>query len=306
MATYFAYGSNLDAQNWRDFCARHNANAQSVKPIGPAVLPDCELVFNYRSVMRAGGALNIRERKGHFVHGALFEVSDHGWEILDLKESVAAGCYQRIAHTAIVSGGRTIPVVTYQVTRQRTENAFIAPSDEYSKFVRRGLAAFGLPSDQYEQAASNEQTQVQVDSVFVYGTLMRGESRHRAIEQHKPAELGEAQASGRLHATPEDYPMLDVHGDEPAGVVRGEFARFSDTGPVLETLDAVEAFHGYARHGHEYVRTLLEVESVRGTRHLAWTYVAGDRSMMGECIDSGCWRSHRAATRIGAGAEKTA
>ena len=306
MAIYFAYGSNLDAQNWREFCARHNANAQSMKPIGPAVLPDCELVFNYRSVLRSGGALNIRERAGHFVHGALFEVSDHGWEVLDLKESVAAGCYRRISHMAIVSGGRTVPVVTYQVTRQRTEDEFVAPSDEYTGIVRRGLAAFGLPSDQYEKAAVNEKTDAQVDSVFVYGTLMRGESRHGAIEQHRPAEFGAANAPGRLHATAADYPMLDVHGDEPAGIVRGEVARFSNTGPVLETLDRVEAFHGYARGGHEYVRTLLEVDTANGARRLAWTYVAGDRSMIGARIDSGCWRTHRASARTAAGAENPA
>jgi gamma-glutamylcyclotransferase (GGCT)/AIG2-like uncharacterized protein YtfP len=263
-------------------------------------------VFNYRSVLRSGGALNIRERKGHFVHGALFEVSDHGWQVLDLKESVAAGCYRRISHMAIVSGGRTVPVVTYQVTRQRTEDGFVAPSDEYSEIVSRGLAAFGLPSHQYDKAAVNERAAAEVDSVFVYGTLMRGESRHRAIEQHKPAELGAAHVPGHLHSTSADYPMLDVHGDEPAALVRGEFARFSDTEAVLETLDEVEAFHGYARDGHEYVRTLLEVGTARGTRRLAWTYVAGDRSMMAERIESGCWRTHRAASRAAAGAESTA
>jgi gamma-glutamylcyclotransferase (GGCT)/AIG2-like uncharacterized protein YtfP len=306
MAIYFAYGSNLDARNWREFCARHNANPKSMQPIGPALLPDCELVFNYRSVLRSGGALNIRERKGHFVHGALFEVSDHGWEVLDLKESVAAGCYRRISHMAIVAGGRTVPVVTYQVTRQRTEDGFVAPSDEYTGIVRRGLAAFGLPSHQYEKAAVNERAEAEVDSVFVYGTLMRGESRHAALERHKPAELDAAHAHGRLHATAADYPMLDVHGDDPAGLVRGEFARFPDTGPVLETLDEVEVFHGYARDGHEYVRTLLEVVTARGARRLAWTYVAGDRSMMAERIDSGCWRTHRAASRAVAGAESPA
>jgi len=299
MATYFAYGSNLDAQNWGEFCTRHNVHSQCMKPIGPAVLPDCELVFNYRSVLRAGGALNIRERKGHFVHGALFEVSDRGWEVLDIKESVAAGCYERIPHMAITPGGRTVPVVTYRVTRQRTEG-FVPPSDEYAEIVRRGLASFGLPSHQFETAAKNDRAELEVEGVFVYGTLMRGESRHGAIQRHGPQQLLPAHARGRLHATRADYPMLDVHGDAANEVVRGEFVRFPDTGSALETLDEVEAFYGYGRLEHEYVRTLLEVDTAHGERHLAWTYVGGNRSMMGARIESGCWRTHRGVERIAA------
>ncbi|NIO40733.1 MAG: hypothetical protein GTO41_11475, partial [Burkholderiales bacterium] len=141
MAVYFAYGSNLDSHNWAEFCARYDADPTCMKPIGPALLPDCELVFNYRSVIRAGGALNIRERKGHVVHGALFEVSESGWDLLDIKESVAVGCYQRITHMAIVRGGRTLPVTTYQVTAQRQEG-FVPPSEEYAQIVSRGMASF--------------------------------------------------------------------------------------------------------------------------------------------------------------------
>jgi gamma-glutamylcyclotransferase (GGCT)/AIG2-like uncharacterized protein YtfP len=292
MTLYFGYGSNLDAQNWREFCARHNADAGSMRPVGPAMLPDCELVFNYRSVLRPGGALNIRERKGQFVHGALFEVSDHGWDVLDLKESVAAGCYRRIAHMAITRGGRTTPVVTYQVTRQRTQG-FVPPSDAYSKIVRRGLADFDLPLHQYEQAATNDGARKEVDGIFVYGTLMHGESRHHAIRQHQPHALQPAHAPGRLHATVADYPMLDLdHGDTGARV-RGEVFRFADTGSVLESLDRIEDFHGYSRDGHEYVRTLLGVAAGNGECGLAWTYVAGERSMIGERIASGCWRTHQ-------------
>ena len=296
MSLYFAYGSNLDAENWREFCARHSAQPESMRPVGPAMLPDVELVFNYRSVLRPGGALNIRQRKGQFVHGALFEVSEHGWDILDLKESVAAGCYRRITHTAITAGGKTVPVVTYQVTRQRTEG-FVPPSDVYTRIVRRGLAAFGLPEHQYEKAATDEIAHKEVDGVFVYGTLMTGESRHSAIVRHEPHELHPAHAPGRLHETSEDYPTLDVHHDDADACVRGEFVQFSDTAQVLEALDHVEEFRGYGLHRQEYVRSLLEVDAGRGSRRLAWTYVTGDRSLLGRHIESGCWRSHRAAAR---------
>ncbi|UCH47641.1 MAG: gamma-glutamylcyclotransferase [Betaproteobacteria bacterium] len=292
MAIYFAYGSNLDAQNWAEFCARYDADPACMKPIGTAWLPDCELVFNYRSVLRAGGALNIRERKGHFVHGALFEVTELGWEVLDIKESVAKGCYTRIEHMAIMHGGRPLPVTTYQVTPQRQEG-FVPPSDEYSEIVSRGLKAFGLPSTQYENAARNQRSEPDAEGVFVYGTLMRGETNHDAIRQHDPEETLRGRARGRLHATAADYPMLDVHEHQVHEVVHGEFMRFFDAGPVLETLDEVETFGGYARDGNEYVRTLVEVDTGHSTTRLAWTYVVADRSIIGERIESGCWRTHR-------------
>ena len=292
MPIYFAYGSNLDAENWAAFCARYDADPACMEPIGPALLPDCELVFNYRSVLRAGGALNIRERKGHFVHGALFEVTELGWEVLDIKESVAKGCYTRIEHMAITRGGRPMPVTTYQVTPQRQEG-FVPPSDEYSQIVSRGLKSFGLPSTQLENAARNQQSEPDAEGVFVYGTLMRGETNHDAIRQHDPEETVRGRASGRLHATAADYPMLDVHEHHEQDVVHGEFMRFTDAGPVLETLDVVETFSGYATDGNEYVRTLVEVDTGHSTTRLAWTYVAADRSIVGKRIESGCWRTHR-------------
>ncbi len=122
MAVYFAYGSNLDQRDWSKFCARHNADPHCMKPIGPALLPDVELVFSYRSVLREGGALNIQPRKGQVVYGVLFDVNERGWEVLDIKESVAAGCYVRTKSVAITRGGQTTPVVTYVVTPARTDS----------------------------------------------------------------------------------------------------------------------------------------------------------------------------------------
>ncbi len=298
MADYFAYGSNLDWPNWTEFCARHGADPHCMKPIGTALLPDVELVFNYRSVLREGGALNIRPRKGQVVHGALFEVTERGWEVLDLKESVAAGCYARTPGVAITGGGRITPVVTYVVTPARTEG-FVAPSDEYTEIVLRGLSAHGLASAQYEKSARGLRPDPEVEGVFVYGTLMRDESRFGVIRQHGPAQTLHAHTRGRLYETTADYPILDLEdlrsndGVLSHDAVRGEFVRFSDLTSVLETLDEVEGFSGYANQHNEYVRTLVEVDTGGALPRRAWTYVAANRTAIGRRIDSGCWRTFR-------------
>jgi gamma-glutamylcyclotransferase (GGCT)/AIG2-like uncharacterized protein YtfP len=309
MAAYFAYGSNLDWHNWSVFCGRHAADPHCLKPITSAVLPDVELVFNYRSVLREGGALNLRPHKGQVVHGVLFDVNERGWEVLDLKESVAIGCYERTASVALMRNGETMPVVTYVVTPARTEG-FVAPSDEYTKIVLRGLSAHGLGAAQYEKSAQGVRTDPEVDGVFVYGTLMRDESRFSAIKQHSPLQTLPGRIRGSLHETDTDYPMLDLEaslGDriayggksansDPKGngeFVHGEFVRFSDMVSVLDTLDEIEAFSGYGNQHNEYVRTLAEVDTDEGSPRHAWTYVAADRAALGNLIESGCWRTFR-------------
>jgi gamma-glutamylcyclotransferase (GGCT)/AIG2-like uncharacterized protein YtfP len=296
MAVYFAYGSNLDWQNWSEFCARHGADPHCMKPIGAALLPDVELVFNYRSVLREGGALNIQPRKGQVVHGVLFEVNDRGWEALDLKESVALGCYARTPCVAILRNGQTTPVITYVVTPARIEN-FVAPSREYTEIVRRGLSAHGLPDGQYDKSARDMRPDPEVQGVFVYGTLMRDESRFGAVEQHGPGQTLHARTRGRLHETATDYPMLDLDNVRGEDIVHGEFVRFPEVAPVLETLDEIEEFAGYESQHNEYVRTLVEVDTGAALPRRAWTYVAANRAAMGRRIDSGCWRTFRGVRR---------
>jgi gamma-glutamylcyclotransferase (GGCT)/AIG2-like uncharacterized protein YtfP len=298
MAVYFAYGSNLDWRNWSTFCARHNADPRCMKAIGPALLPDAELVFNYRSVLREGGALNIQPRKGQVVHGVLYEVNARGWEVLDLKESVAIGCYARTKAVAITPNGQTTSVVTYVVTPARTEG-FIAPSDEYTEIVLRGLSAHGLASDQYEKCTQGVRPDPEVEGVFVYGTLMRDESRFAAIRKHGPVQTLHGGTRGRLHETAADYPMLDLevvrrgYGVNDDAMVLGEFLRFSDLASVLETLDEVEQFFGYASQRNEYVRTLVEIDTGGVLQRSAWTYAAAHRAAIGPRIGSGCWRTFR-------------
>ena len=269
-----------------------------MKAIGPAFLPDVELVFNYRSVLREGGALNVRSRKGQVVHGVLYEVNARGWEVLDFKESVAIGCYARTESVAIMPGGQTTPVVTYVVTPARTEG-FVAPSDEYTEIVLRGLSAHGLASDQYRKCAQDVRPDPEVEGVFVYGTLMRDESRFASIRKHGAVQTLHGCTRGRLHETAADYPMLDLvgvgrdDGVHSHDVVRGEFVRFSDLSSVLDTLDEVETFFGYASQHNEYVRTLVDVDTDGALPRRAWTYVAANRAAIGPRIDSGCWRTFR-------------
>ena len=262
-----------------------------MRPIGPALLPDAELAFNYRSESRNGGALNLLPRRGQVVHGVLFEASDEAWRLLDIKEGVAAGHYARSERIAIVRGGRALPVITYEVRPERIE-PFVTPAHGYVDIVARGLSAHGLPRSQLDAVARGERPAAAVDGVFVYGTLMRGESRFAAIGAHRPRCMLLANGPGRLHETSGDYPMMDLETGDAADIVRGEYMQLAAIDAALEALDAIEDFAGYGDPANEYLRTLVEIDAGEEQPRLAWTYAASNRRVMGARIASGSWRQH--------------
>jgi hypothetical protein len=91
---YFAYGSNLNQQDFDDWCSRRGFSKGLLRFHSKANLPDFDLAFSYRSATRNGGVLDIKPRTGQLVPGVLFEIDDEGWDALDAKEG-APSVYKR-------------------------------------------------------------------------------------------------------------------------------------------------------------------------------------------------------------------
>jgi gamma-glutamylcyclotransferase (GGCT)/AIG2-like uncharacterized protein YtfP len=104
--------------------------------------------------------------------------------------------------------------------------------------------------------------------VFVYGTLMRGCSRHHFLSDGQFE--GEASTDGRLLSLGE-YPAL-IDG---AGTVRGELYSFEDLPAALDVLDDVEDF---------------DPANPEGTELLAWLYVYNQPRGSAPIIPGGDWR----------------
>jgi gamma-glutamylcyclotransferase (GGCT)/AIG2-like uncharacterized protein YtfP len=286
---YFAYGSNLNTDDWRAWCHRKGYAPNLLQFRNIAYLPDCEFVFNYRSRSRCGGALNLKLRVGQLVPGAVFEVAPGGWEALDKKEG-APTCYHRWSATALTPAGERIPVTTYVVRSERREG-FVAPRSDYFEVVRMGQTEYGLSGRSLEAAARNEPVPWEVDGLFVYGTLLRGESRFHLLKPFglKCALL--ATTYGRL-ADLETFPgllMAEGNGD----LVRGDFLRLRDIGSALERLDAVEGFNGFGRTGSLFYRNLIDVDAGDGRIRKAWTYRLEEKPDNARLIPSGDWRKHQ-------------
>jgi len=290
---HFGYGSNLDLQDWTRYWDALGRRAPVLEPVGPAVLPDHELAFDYFSRSRGGGALNIRPRVGQVVEGYLFRVTEAGWRGLDLKEGVAAGCYERFETLALCSvTGRAVPVVTYRACADRT-GEFHRPTDPYLEACRRGRKRFGLGMAMLEALAAGRVPECEVRGVFAYGTLMRGESRFPIVEKFglKCALL--ASTFGDLHDRGA-WPSLSLPECADGRIVHGEFLIAHDLPGLLKTLDLIEGFNGFDAPPRLFRRTLINVDVDHGRIRQAWGYVMDAPQDHSNLVPSGCWRRHRA------------
>jgi len=273
---YFGYGSNLHLADLARWLGERGFRHEGVRRVGPAWLPDHEPVFHYHAWSRDGGALSVRPRVGAATPGALFDVDDHGWAALDLKEGDK---YER-REVVILVDGEEVTATTYVGSAPHVEPRHVPPQPHYIGLVREGLADLGLPTHQAEAAAERLRIDPFPRHVFVYGTLMRGELRERLLHPHRPRRWVPSRVRGALVDLGE-YPGL-VAGERE---VAGELIELDDPGAALRELDRVEDFEGYGAPGSLYRRVVVEVDD--GTH--AWTYRYVGPG--GRPIPSGDWRS---------------
>jgi gamma-glutamylcyclotransferase (GGCT)/AIG2-like uncharacterized protein YtfP len=290
----FAYGSNTDALDWRDWCARNGHDPAGIRPIGPGLLPDARLAFDFFGRGRGGGVLNFQSRLGGFVEGVVLEVSEAGWQALDQKEGTPHA-YQRRARHIILPDGKALEAIAYQVVPER-QQGFVAPPAAYLNAVRRGSATHGLHPDPLEAAARGEEGCHHLPHVFVYGTLMQGGFWHGPAARAGIAAITPAQATGTLFDLG-DYPALTLG---PATPIQGEILTFQDIATALPILDDIEDAAPDGSPSGMYRRTILTVTDQAGQRRRAWAYVVAPQNLgAAPIIASGDWRAHQRNKRGG-------
>lgn len=292
---YFAYGSNLELQDWRIYCRRNGLHADGLQPLHPAVAPDHTLAFTRYSRKRGGGVLDILPRRGAAVTGMLFSVCDATLAALDHKEG-APNAYERVPITVLDGDGAEIEAFTYRV-RPQDRLPFVAPHADYLAVCAAGRAGFAIDASILDDAAAGRPAG-EIHTAFVYGTLMRGERGDHFWSRHEtPPEPRAARVAGLLKDCG-PYPGMVHPLPQEAGadtLVRGELLAFSDITTVLDDFDRYEDFTGYGAPGNVYRRVPVAArEEVAGavTEVRAWAYILLDHDRF-PVIAGGCWRSHR-------------
>jgi gamma-glutamylcyclotransferase (GGCT)/AIG2-like uncharacterized protein YtfP len=126
-------------------------------------------------------------------------------------------------------------------------------------------------------------------SLFVYGTLMRGEPLGHLIQAEGPREFVPARTPGRLVDLGE-YPGL-IPARRSGQWVLGEYAEFENLDSLLPQLDFVEEYRPDAEAQSLYLRRSVPVVLQDGTERWAWTYIYNRPYDPRSIIQSGDWRS---------------
>ena len=283
---YFGYGSNLNLEDWEKWCEKIGGSPDSIRALpGIFVLPDYELSFHYYSSSRQGGALDVISKTGHAVAGKMFEVSEEGWKLLDMKEG-APNVYERKSVNTLTENGEKVRAITYVVTPEKIKDSFVSPGKGYAEKVEEGYEKFGI-SERYpwakeklREASKGFVKKSGVDHLFTYGTLREGESRSHILSEFSDKIIRDCRIDGRLIELYRDYPGL-IKGD---GKVTGEVHRVTNVKETLQTLDSIEGFRGYEEEDSLFNRILVDCNEVT-----CWTYVWGGKERDGTIIESGDW-----------------
>ena len=282
---YFGYGSNLDRNDWLEWCEEKGVNPSGIEEITPCWLPDYRLKFHYRSSRRRGGAADVVPAGcGHAVPGVLFALSDNALANMDRKEG-HPNYYERCNVNVLLPNGTSMEAVTYTLVEHR-KGEYVAPTSHYAALVRTGLERRNLPITDLKMAIENSDESYPVPYLFVYGTLMAGEYRSATLEQHTFQPGVTAQVKGTL------YNLGNYPGMRPSEEDRvfGELYRLNDVFLGLQSLDRVEGFYGFKSDDSLFKRTLIEVETEEG-KVWAWSYMYAEGIDEAHRIQSGDWRA---------------
>lgn len=129
MSLYFAYGSNMPAEQIQERCPDH-------RRVGPGILK------GYRWIISSRGYANIVQSSSDVVHGFVYVISDSDELRLDAKEGVGFGCYRKEWLSVEVDG---LPA-TCLVYIDPIEDEGL-PGAKYIKAINIGIEDAELPPE---------------------------------------------------------------------------------------------------------------------------------------------------------------
>jgi gamma-glutamylcyclotransferase (GGCT)/AIG2-like uncharacterized protein YtfP len=265
-----AYGSNLDSDDWNKFVKDYAKSAVHFKPKYRVFIPDYVLTFDKYAVTRGGGVANIDRRKGCVVEAMLFEANAEGLRLLRKKEGYPnPQHYDEKEVIAIREDGSEVTAKAYIYKEGCPDKEFVQPSETYLNICRKGYKKHGLWLDPLETAAMGNSS-YHLDSLFVYGSLMRGESRYPTLSSKKIHSVVSGHIFGGL-TTNGKFPGLDLRLE--GNFTKGEFFTFDNFSEVIAETDKIEGFYSFGDERNLFRRTCVLVDVGDIGQKLAWVYV---------------------------------
>ena len=272
---YFGYGSNLDREDWLNWCGQRDGSRLTEVMRGYA--KGFIMRFNYYSNNRGCGAANLVHtgNETHGTPGVLFEIDDYTLSLLDKKEGYPTN-YQRVTIDVITEDNEVVEAITYTSNLYNLDD-FFSPSKEYYSLIENGLKSRGMEYNHLIKAAKNKQPET-VGTLFVYGSLKSGKSRSSLIGSGKAIP-----AKTRATLLDLDYYPGMING---TGEVYGELRYLSEINSTIEQLDRIE---GADLDEPLFTRETISV--IHGNNQLNWAlcYLYNRSSGDERTIQSGVW-----------------
>ena len=209
MQFYFAYGSNLDYDDWSLWCSRKNANPKGLVEYKRAFLPGFTVKYSHYSSGREGGAANLYPVTNNLVgtYGALFQIDENCLELLDSKEGHPSH-YHRINVEVLDDDGKSLDAITY-ISKKYDSNDFFLPTEKYHNLIHNGMQRRNMPVNDIELAKQNLDNS-DCGFIIAYGTLKKGMER----EQIMPGEfVSNGKIKGDLYDLGPFPGLLDGDGE---------------------------------------------------------------------------------------------
>ncbi len=149
----FAYGSNMHLPDLRRWLGERGHDADGLLRFAPACVPGYELTWNYRSVVRRGGAANVIPRSGAELLGLALFVDDGLLAALDEKEGHPTRYDRGSVPVAarLRDEGAAIEVWLYQATDAHVVAGVAPPRASYLALLIEAAEEHGLAADYVER-----------------------------------------------------------------------------------------------------------------------------------------------------------
>jgi gamma-glutamylcyclotransferase (GGCT)/AIG2-like uncharacterized protein YtfP len=144
LTLYFAFGSNLSAQQMRRRCP-------TARRVARATLRHHELAFGGMSAAWRGAVATVRPARGAEVEGLLYVMRSHDLARLDSFEGVP-DYYTRALREVVDQHGTVWRAHVYALRATRRPFPGVPPSEQYVRQIREAYERNGFDMESLERA----------------------------------------------------------------------------------------------------------------------------------------------------------
>jgi gamma-glutamylcyclotransferase (GGCT)/AIG2-like uncharacterized protein YtfP len=154
----FGYGSNMNFSDLRAWLESNGYDSSLIKSITKAKLDGYDLVWNFYSHRRGGGAANIEPKEGSSVWGALIEYDESLNKAFDRKEGRPVYYDKEKLKVKRVEDGEDVEAWVYIAAPNKGSRRDVWPRKDYKWICLKGAQELDLPEEyiqKIEQWPSN-------------------------------------------------------------------------------------------------------------------------------------------------------